>query len=56
MAQGVEIVNHALQGIPEDRVRYHHCWGSNNRPHTEDVPVRDVIPQMLKIHAQAYGC
>jgi len=55
MAQGVEILNHALQGIPEDQVRYHHCWGSNNRPHTEDIPVRDVIPQMLKIHAQAYG-
>ncbi len=53
--EGVEVLNHALQGIPEDQVRYHHCWGSNNRPHTEDVPVRDVIPQMLKIHAQAYG-
>jgi 5-methyltetrahydropteroyltriglutamate--homocysteine methyltransferase len=55
MDQGVEVLNHALRGIPEERVRYHHCWGSNNRPHTEDVPVREVIPQMLKIKAQAYG-
>ena len=55
MDEGVEILNHALQGIPEEQVRYHHCWGSNNRPHTEDLPVRDVIPQMLKINAQAYG-
>jgi 5-methyltetrahydropteroyltriglutamate--homocysteine methyltransferase len=55
MEQGVEVLNHALRGIPEERVRYHHCWGSNNRPHTEDSPVVDVIPQMLKIKAQAYG-
>ena len=26
MDEGVEVLNHALQGIPEDRVRYHHCW------------------------------
>ena len=29
---GVEVINHALRGIPEDRVRYHHCWGSMNTP------------------------
>jgi 5-methyltetrahydropteroyltriglutamate--homocysteine methyltransferase len=53
--QAVEILNHALRGIPEDRVRYHHCWGSNNRPHTTDGSIREIIPQMLKIKAQAYG-
>jgi 5-methyltetrahydropteroyltriglutamate--homocysteine methyltransferase len=53
--QAVEILNHALRGIPEDRVRYHHCWGSNNRPHTSDGSIREIIPQMLKIKAQAYG-
>jgi 5-methyltetrahydropteroyltriglutamate--homocysteine methyltransferase len=52
---GVEIVNHALQEIPEDRVRYHHCWGSANRPHTMDIPLGEILPQMLKIRAQAYG-
>jgi 5-methyltetrahydropteroyltriglutamate--homocysteine methyltransferase len=51
----VEILNHALRDIPEDRVRYHHCWGSNNRPHTTDTPLAEVLPQMLKIKAQAYG-
>jgi 5-methyltetrahydropteroyltriglutamate--homocysteine methyltransferase len=55
MEQGVELLNHALQGIPEDRVRYHYCWGSNNRPHTEDIPLARVIRQILKIKAQAYG-
>jgi 5-methyltetrahydropteroyltriglutamate--homocysteine methyltransferase len=51
----VEVLNHALRDIPEERVRYHHCWGSNNRPHTTDLPLVEILPQMLKIKAQAYG-
>jgi len=39
---GVEMTNHALQGIPEDRVRYHHCWGSGNTPHVLDIPLREI--------------
>jgi len=50
----VEAYNHALRGIPEDRVRYHMCWGSMNTPHTTDVPLREVIDIILKIKAQAY--
>jgi 5-methyltetrahydropteroyltriglutamate--homocysteine methyltransferase len=52
---GVEVINHALRGIPEERVRYHHCWGSMNSPHTRDVPLRNVVDMILKVHAQAYG-
>jgi 5-methyltetrahydropteroyltriglutamate--homocysteine methyltransferase len=52
---GVEVINHALRGIPEERVRYHHCWGSMNSPHTRDVPLRDVVHTILKIKAQSYG-
>jgi 5-methyltetrahydropteroyltriglutamate--homocysteine methyltransferase len=55
MEVGVEIVNHALQGIPEEQVRYHHCWGSMNSPHTQDAPLRDLVGAMFKIKAQAYG-
>jgi 5-methyltetrahydropteroyltriglutamate--homocysteine methyltransferase len=51
----VEAYNHALQGIPEDRVRYHLCWGSMNTPHTSDVPLRDVVDLILRINAQAYS-
>ena len=51
----IDVVNHALRGIPEERVRYHHCWGGNNRPHTTDTPVREIIPQLLRINAGAYG-
>jgi 5-methyltetrahydropteroyltriglutamate--homocysteine methyltransferase len=51
----IDVLNHALRDIPEDRVRYHHCWGGNNRPHTTDSSVREIIPQLLRIKAQAYG-
>jgi 5-methyltetrahydropteroyltriglutamate--homocysteine methyltransferase len=51
----VEAYNHALQGIPEDRVRYHLCWGSMNTPHTSDIPLRDIVDMILMIKAQAYS-
>jgi 5-methyltetrahydropteroyltriglutamate--homocysteine methyltransferase len=38
----VEAVNHALAGIPEDRVRFHICWGSWHGPHTGDVALKDL--------------
>lgn len=50
----VEILNHALEGIPEDRVRYHICWGSWHGPHTTDMPLRDIVDVMLRVRAQAY--
>jgi len=50
----VEMLNYALEGIPEDRVRYHLCWGSWNGPHTSDVPLRTLLDLVLKVKAQAY--
>ena len=55
LSLAVEVINHALKGIPEERVRLHYCGGSGNRPHTQDVPLRSVIGKLLEIHAQAYG-
>jgi 5-methyltetrahydropteroyltriglutamate--homocysteine methyltransferase len=51
----VDAYNHALRGIPEDRVRYHLCWGSMNTPHTSDVPLREIVEMILSINAQAYS-
>jgi 5-methyltetrahydropteroyltriglutamate--homocysteine methyltransferase len=51
----VEAVNHALKGIPEDRVRFHICWGSWHGPHRGDVELKDVIDLLLKVKAQAYS-
>src|SRR6185437_4177918 len=50
----VEAMNHALQGIPEDRVRYHVCWGSWPGPHTTDVPLKDIVDLILEVRAGAY--
>src|SRR5687767_3624826 len=54
VAMHVELLNHALEGIPEERVRYHVCWGSWPGPHTTDVPLRDVVDLILKVRAGTY--
>ncbi|HKE85735.1 MAG TPA: cobalamin-independent methionine synthase II family protein [Vicinamibacterales bacterium] len=51
----VEAVNRALEGIPQDRVRYHICWGSWHGPHTHDLPLEHVIDLMLRVRAGAYS-
>jgi 5-methyltetrahydropteroyltriglutamate--homocysteine methyltransferase len=51
----VEAVNHALEGIPEDRVRFHICWGSWHGPHKGDVPLKDVVDLLVKVKAQGYS-
>jgi 5-methyltetrahydropteroyltriglutamate--homocysteine methyltransferase len=48
-------MNHALAGIPEDRVRYHVCWGSWPGPHVTDVPLKDIVDLVLKVRAGAYS-
>jgi 5-methyltetrahydropteroyltriglutamate--homocysteine methyltransferase len=47
----VEALNHALAGIPEDRVRIHLCWGNYEGPHHRDIPIRDIIDIVFKAHA-----
>ena len=51
----IEALNHALEGIPEDRVRYHICWGSWHGPHTHDLPLAHVVDLMLRVKAGAYS-
>lgn len=50
----VEALNHALRNIPEDRIRYHLCWGSWHGPHAFDLPLRDIVDILLRVKAQAY--
>jgi 5-methyltetrahydropteroyltriglutamate--homocysteine methyltransferase len=54
-AMNIEALNHALAGIPEDRVRYHLCWGSWQGPHEVDLALSDVVDLMLTVKAQAYS-
>jgi 5-methyltetrahydropteroyltriglutamate--homocysteine methyltransferase len=51
----IEALNHALRGLPEDRIRFHLCWGSWHGPHMTDIPMRDIVEVMLKVNAQAYS-
>jgi 5-methyltetrahydropteroyltriglutamate--homocysteine methyltransferase len=51
----VEALNHALEGIPEERTRYHLCWGSWNAPHTTDVPIKDIIDLVLRVKVGGYS-
>jgi 5-methyltetrahydropteroyltriglutamate--homocysteine methyltransferase len=51
----VEALNHALRGLPQDRVRFHLCWGSWHGPHTTDIPMRDIVDLMLAVNAGAYS-
>jgi 5-methyltetrahydropteroyltriglutamate--homocysteine methyltransferase len=51
----VEALNHAIKGLPRDRIRFHLCWGSWHGPHTTDIPMRDIVDVMLAIEASAYS-
>jgi 5-methyltetrahydropteroyltriglutamate--homocysteine methyltransferase len=55
VSKQVEVINHALRGIPEEQVRYHVCWGSWPGPHTSDVPLREIADLIVKVNAQAYS-
>jgi len=53
--QHVEILNHALRGIPTEKIRLHTCYGLNHGPRVHDLAFRDIAPLMLKINAGAYS-
>jgi 5-methyltetrahydropteroyltriglutamate--homocysteine methyltransferase len=45
----VEILNHALRHIDPRKVRLHICWGNYEGPHTHDIPMDRVLPELLKL-------
>ena len=51
----IEALNHALEGVPPDRVRYHLCWGSWPGPHVTDIPLEDIVDLVLRVRADAYA-
>ena len=51
----VAILNHALEGLPEELIRFHTCWGSGHRPHVNDIELKYIVDLMLKINAQQYS-
>ena len=55
LALRIEAQNHALANIPEEQIRFHLCWGNYEGPHTEDVPLKDIVDLMLNVKAGAYS-
>jgi 5-methyltetrahydropteroyltriglutamate--homocysteine methyltransferase len=51
----IDALNHALRGIPEDRIRYHVCFGSWHVPHVADAPLEALIGFILQVNAGAYA-
>jgi len=51
----IEALNHAIKGLPPDRLRFHLCWGSWHGPHTTDIPMRDIVEVMLRANVGAYS-
>jgi 5-methyltetrahydropteroyltriglutamate--homocysteine methyltransferase len=51
----VEIINHALRGLPQDQIRFHCCWGSGHRPHVNDIELKYVADLLLQINATQYS-
>ena len=51
----VEALNHALRGIPTEKIRYHTCYGINMGPRVHDMELKDIIDIVLKIRAGAYS-
>lgn len=51
-ASHVEALNHALKGLPEDRVRVHICWGNYEGPHVCDIDMAKVFPVLMSVRAR----
>ena len=51
----VEALNHALRGIPEDKIRHHTCYGINIGPRVHEMELKDIVDIILKIRAGAYS-
>ena len=50
----IEALNHALRKIPEEKIRYHLCWGSWHGPHAYDLELKFIAELLLKVKAKAY--
>jgi len=54
VALHMEVLNEAIAGLPEERIRYHVCWGSWPGPHVSDVPLKDIVDLILSVNVGAY--
>jgi 5-methyltetrahydropteroyltriglutamate--homocysteine methyltransferase len=50
--QHVEAINHAIDGLPADRIRLHTCWGNGEWPHVRDIPLAEIVDLLYQVKAQ----
>ncbi|GAA4556571.1 hypothetical protein [Pseudonocardia xishanensis] len=55
LGMAVQVINHAVEGLPTEQVRFHCCWGSGHRPHTTDIEFSHVVDLLVQIDAQCYA-
>ena len=55
MEKRVELINHALRGLPPERIRYHTCYGVNFGPRLSDLQLEDVVDILFRINAGAFS-
>jgi 5-methyltetrahydropteroyltriglutamate--homocysteine methyltransferase len=53
--RSVAALNHALRGIPAEKIRFHTCYGINEGPRVHDAPLKDIVDLVLKVNAGAYS-
>jgi 5-methyltetrahydropteroyltriglutamate--homocysteine methyltransferase len=51
----VAVINHAVEGLPQEQIRFHSCWGSGHRPHVNDIELKYIADLLIKIDAQCYS-
>jgi 5-methyltetrahydropteroyltriglutamate--homocysteine methyltransferase len=52
LSQHVQAINHAIEGLPADRIRLHLCWGNGEAPHVRDIPLAEIIDILYGVRAQ----
>jgi 5-methyltetrahydropteroyltriglutamate--homocysteine methyltransferase len=53
VALHIEAINQAIAGLPRQQIRLHVCWGNGPRPHTTDIPLKDIIHILLRAQVGA---
>src|SRR5215470_12215879 len=53
--RSIAALNHALRGIPAEKIRFHTCYGINEGPRVHDASLKDIVDLILKVNAGAYS-
>lgn len=51
----IDAINHAIKGLPADRIRYHVCWGSWPGPHSTDIALKHLLPLLLRLKVGGFS-